>query len=176
MECDIDGDFYVVEIDGIGRQDVRDDPEFNSGSTWLKIKDARIDPEMYTVHTTTAPTYGSKPLLEERVPSNRKLDTLGGRSVLVVRVIAGGVATTSNALQLSDSVFGNNADGDGADLVNLRNRYLACSKDQLQFFPVEDRNGQSTNIRSGVVTITLDVDPTTIDRFVLRSRYFIMHE
>ena len=78
----------------------------------------------------------------------------GTRSVLVVRVIASDGQTTASEARLSDSVFGNGADG-SVDPVTLKSQYSACSYGALNFVEAADRDGTSTNIRNGAVTVTV---------------------
>ena len=85
---------------------------------------------------------------EDGVFDRRNLAVTGTRSVLVVRVIAMDASTTQSVERLSDSVFGNGANGP-ADPVTMRSQYLACSYDQLEFVEANDRDGTSTNIRNG---------------------------
>jgi len=82
--------------------------------------------------------------------NRRQLAITGTKTVLVVRVIASDSAPTASINRLSDSVFGNNADGDGSDLVNLRSQYKACSYDQLNFIEADQRTGNSVNIVNGM--------------------------
>ena len=82
--------------------------------------------------------------------NRRQLAITGTKTVLVVRVIASDSAPTASINRLSDSVFGNNADGDGSDLVNLRSQYKACSYDQLNFIEATPRTGISVNIVNGM--------------------------
>lgn len=71
------------------------------------------------------------------------------RSVLVVRVVATDASTSVSEARLSDSVFSNNADGDGADAASLKTQMSACSFGQLNFVEAADRDGSSVNIRNG---------------------------
>jgi hypothetical protein len=79
---------------------------------------------------------------------SRNLAVTGQRSVLVVRVIATDATTTASVERLSDSVFGNGADG-SVDPVTLRSQYLACSHDALEFVEAADRDGTNIQIRNG---------------------------
>jgi len=79
---------------------------------------------------------------------NRRSLVSGDRSVLVVRVIAADGQTSASEARLSDSVFGNGADG-SVDPVTLKSQYSACSYGALNFNEVADRDGASINIRNG---------------------------
>ena len=70
-------------------------------------------------------------------------------SVLVVHVDASDASTTASQEALSDSVFGNNADGNGADTVNLKSQYNACSYGKMQF--VEATAKSSIDARPNII-------------------------
>ena len=72
----------------------------------------------------------------------------GTRSALVVKVIASGVATEFSEARLSNSVFGNGADGN-VDPVTMKSHFQTCSNGQLNFLPAIDRDGTSIRIRNG---------------------------
>jgi hypothetical protein len=57
----------------------------------------------------------------------------GTRSALVVKVIASGAATEFSEARLSNSVFGNGADGN-VDPVTMKSHFQTCSNGQLNFF------------------------------------------
>ena len=97
-----------------------------------------------------------KGLFKDDDSRQRKLVS-GDRWVLVVRVQHATDASTSATVgRLSDSVFGNNADGNGADPVTLKSQYDACSYGQLNFIEAIDRNGNTgVNIRNGNGTFSL---------------------
>ena len=78
----------------------------------------------------------------------RDLAVTGTRSVLVVRVVAADTSTTQSVERLSNSVFGNGADG-SVDPVTMRSQYLDCSYNQLEFVEATDRDGTDINIRNG---------------------------
>ena len=70
-------------------------------------------------------------------------------SVLVVHVDASDASTTASQEALSDSVFGNDADGNGADTVNLKSQYNACSYGKMQF--VEATAKSSIDARPNII-------------------------
>lgn len=72
----------------------------------------------------------------------------GTRSALVVKVIASGAATEFSEARLSNSVFGNGADGN-VDPVTMKSHFQTCSNGQLNFLPAIDRDGTSIRIRNG---------------------------
>ena len=78
----------------------------------------------------------------------------GIRSALVVKVIASGVATEFSEARLSNSVFGNGADGN-VDPVTMKSHFQTCSNGQLNFLPAIDRDGTSIRIRNGKTNISL---------------------
>jgi hypothetical protein len=126
--------------------------ELFSGETSLDIPaNTMIDSETQTLQLDTLP--GLLNIVEDDTMRNlrrlRNLDkTTGLKTVLVIRVKATNSVTTSSEAQLADDVF-----GDNGDVNNLRSQYLACSYGQLEFQKTQNRNGRTTNIRSGVVTV-----------------------
>ena len=72
----------------------------------------------------------------------------GTRSALVVKVIASGAAAEFSEARLSNSVFGNGADGN-VDPVTMKSHFQTCSNGQLNFLPAIDRDGTSIRIRNG---------------------------
>jgi len=97
--------------------------------------------------------------LKSNINSNRKLSAqLGTKTILVVKVNASGDggATSLSEGRFADSVFGNNADGDGGDAVNLKSQFAACSHGKLNF-------RETTYPGNGKGVITIDVDKTTAD-------------
>ena len=76
----------------------------------------------------------------------------GTRSALVVRVIASNVAPSNSEETLSNSVFGNGADGK-ADPVTMKSHFQTCSHGQLNFIQASDRDGRSIRIRNGELEI-----------------------
>jgi hypothetical protein len=101
----------------------------------------------------------SPPKLVERPgrPSRKLAGTTGTKSVLVVRVVTSDKKNPTASLgALSNSVFGNNADGDGTDTVNLKSQYAVCSHNKLNFVEASDRNGSGgINIRNGAVEVKI---------------------
>jgi len=106
-----------------------------------------------------------------KATSNRflKMSSIEIRSVLVVRVQAPDYydtvsfqscpdnSTGLTEMDLSDAVFGN-----GKDTLTLSSQFSDCSANKLNFIKTSDRNGNSTSISNGVVTVnvfnTSDVD------------------
>ncbi len=80
--------------------------------------------------------------------SRRSLAVTGTRSVLVVRVVASNLSPVKSEATLSDTVFGNGADG-AVDSMTLKSLYNTCSHGQLNFAPASDRDGRSIRIRNG---------------------------
>lgn len=127
--------------------------KFKSGNTDLIFdEDVMIDEDTAELVTTKNPT------LKEKTSKERKLAIVEGqRSVLVVRVVATDGSTGFSEAQLSDSVFGNGADG-SPDPVNLKSQYKACSHNKLDF--VESTYSGITN---GATTVTVQVSTTEGD-------------
>ena len=113
---------------------------------------AQINMETQEIESDTPPK-----LIKRASSSLRKLAVVTGtKSILVVRIVASGVGPTVSELALSDSVFGNNADGDGADPVTATSQYAACSHGKIQFVEASNPDGNSgVNIRHGAVTISV---------------------
>jgi hypothetical protein len=81
-------------------------------------------------------------------------------------------ATSLSASQLASDVF-----GDNGDVNNLRSQYLACSYKKLEFIKAQGRQGRSTNIRNGVVTIHSGTSTSVGDTNMLNALYTqIRHE
>ena len=91
-----------------------------------------------------------KGLFKDDSRDRRRKLVSGTRSVLVVRVQHTTDASTSaSAERLSDSVFGNGADG-SVDPVTLKSQYSECSYNQLTFIEATDRTGNTgTLIQNG---------------------------
>ena len=91
-----------------------------------------------------------KGLFKDDSRDRRRKLVSGTRSVLVVRVQhATDASTSASAERLSDSVFGNGADG-SVDPVTLKSQYSECSYGQLTFIEAADRTGNTgTLIQNG---------------------------
>lgn len=89
----------------------------------------------------------------------------GNRIVLVVHVELSDAVVTSTEQELSDSVFGN-----GVHPVNLSSQYHACSNGKLSFSKAEDRQGLSTSIANGVVSVKLDLVSKTAHHAYIRNK------
>lgn len=126
---------------------------------------AQINVNTQEIESTTPPQ-----LIESIRSSPRNLAVVTGtKSILVVRIVASGVGPSPSELALSDSVFGNNADGDGADPINVKSQYAACSHGKINFVEANDRNGNSgVNIRNGTVTISVSTSVNEQD-YVIRN-------
>lgn len=102
---------------------------------------------------------GGKPKILPIYQDRRQLlSTTGSKTVLVVRVKANDAETTPSEDDLSDVFFGTYTDS-----VTLKSQMADCSYDQLLLSPVADRNGTSTAIENGVVTVTVDSNATGAD-------------
>jgi hypothetical protein len=135
---------------------------FKSGETELSFDDdATVDEDSAAIISKTPPGLAKK---KKKRGQQRKLAQVEGDvSVLVVRVIASDGATSSSQSALSDSVFGNNADGNGADAVNLKSQYEDCSHNKLRFQEAPDRTGTSISIANGSTTVTVSTATTEGD-------------
>lgn len=113
---------------------------------------AQINIETQEIESNAPPK-----IIEGTNSSFRKLAVVTGtKSILVVRIIASGVGPSPSELELSDSVFGNNVDGNGADLVTVKSQYDACSHGKINFVEANDRDGNNgVRIRHGAVTISV---------------------
>lgn len=95
--------------------------------------------------------------------NNRNLATVtGDKSILVVRINALGdsTSTTLSEERFSDSVFSNNADGNGADARSLKTQYAACSHGKLNIIEADgpEIDGipyQYPEITNGAITIDI---------------------
>ena len=126
---------------------------------------AQINVNTQEIESSTPPQ-----LIKSIISSPRKLAVVTGtKSILVVRIVASGVGPSPSESALSDSVFGNNADGDGADPINVKSQYAACSHGKIRFVEANDRNGNSgVNIRNGAVTISVATSVNEQD-YVIRN-------
>ncbi|CAJ1954136.1 unnamed protein product [Cylindrotheca closterium] len=130
-----------------------------SGSTMLNISSSTLmDPETATLQLVDPPEFINDDNASDNDDNNSErrhrnlMGKTGSKTVLAVRVIAANSAFSRTEDQLSWSVFG----GPG-DAVNLKSQYAACSHGKLNFNKRPNKNGRSTNIRNGVVTIRLSV-------------------
>ena len=78
------------------------------------------------------------------------LAVTGTRSVLVVRIVATDAAPMFSEAHLSNSVFGNGADGT-VDAVTMKSHFNTCSYGQLNFVQADDRTGRNISIRNGAL-------------------------
>jgi hypothetical protein len=90
--------------------------------------------------------------------------TSGDKTVLVVRVIAADESTSLSEAELRDSVFGS----ENGDTVNLKSQYAACSHNKLNFIELQNKEGNTTDITNGVVTITVS-ESTDIGGVAMRN-------
>ena len=150
---------YALELDDGETVDLDEDSNiwamsvangFESGTTKVRATGRvdRVGGKLYAAQTNGSPEI-AKTNEGRRLPEGRRLDSVGDKSVLVVRVVLADGAPTSSVAQLSDSVFG--TDG---DTINLKSQYAACSQDQLNFNPTT-----GTGIVDGVIEVTL---PNTV--------------
>ena len=93
----------------------------------------------------------------------------GTRSALVVCVIASNAAPSKSEATLSNSVFGNGADGT-VDPVSTKSHFQTCSHGQLDFAQASDRDGRSIRIRNGELEFfaqsLIPTTQTSITRFL----------
>lgn len=144
--------YVVPNVDEIWIRKKEFDDELFSGETELVLPDPTfIDLETETLKLDGPPGLRN-PQFEHNSRERRRLKnlerTMGVKNVLVVRIEATNSATTASEDQLSSDVFGGNG-----DVNNLRSQYYACSYGKLEFRKTMDRQGKTTNIRNGVVTI-----------------------
>jgi hypothetical protein len=130
-----------------------------SGQTVLNIPPGTlIDAKTQTLRVNYVP-----PLINDHNHQTRMLSRMTGtRTVLVIRIEASNQDASYTETTLSNSIF-----GDGDDKVNLKSQYSACSFGKLEFIPAIDRNGGTTKIRNGVVTIKLKKVSTSAGNAVI---------
>lgn len=129
--------------------------ELISGVTQIDLPhDTLIDLETQTLVLDSKPVFRNLQHTAKDPITRDELDTankaLGTKTVLVVRVEAEDTATSLSEGKLANDVF-----GDGGDPLNLRSQYLACSDDKFELTKAWGRQGVSTNIQNGIVTVTL---------------------
>jgi len=89
--------------------------------------------------------------------SRRKMNpTLGTKTMLALRVIAGNAETTATSSEISSAWFGTNGD----DAVNLKSQYSACSFNKLTCNPADQGDSNSKGVHT--VTITNNVGSDNI--------------
>lgn len=145
--------------------------ELFSGETMLEIPlHTLIDMETLTLKLASAPKLVNTIVVDEGFRNRRRLQTRarasGRKTVLVIRVQATNRATSPSESQLASDVF-----GDNGDVNNLRSQYLACSHNKMEFAKAADRDGRSTSIRNGVVTIHSGTSTSVGDRRMLSALY-----
>ena len=146
-------DFVVSSVDANWIEQKMMSDELYSGSTILDIPgNSLINIETQTIELEQPPVLvNNKNTIRHR---HRKLSSTAGlKTILVVRIVALNSETAPSEAQLASDVFG----GDGFDFVNVRSQYLACSHGKLEFQKATSRNGLSTDIFNGVVTIYVNV-------------------
>jgi hypothetical protein len=149
--------------------------ELFSGETLLDIPaNTLIDLKTQTLLLDSPPSLVNE--IEIRNRQRHLTKATGVRTVLAVRVRASNSETSISEAALASDVYG----GDG-DLVNLRSQYLACSHGKLDFRKAADRNGRSTRIRNGVVTIAVSIPTGVGDQNMVNAintelnRQFLTH-
>jgi hypothetical protein len=149
--------------------------ELFSGETLLGIPaNTLIDLKTQRLLLDSPPSLVNE--IEIRNRQRHLTQATGVRTVLAVRVREFNSETSISEAALSSDVSG----GDG-DLVNLRSQYLACSHGKLDLRKAADRNGRSTKIRNGVVTISVSSSTGVGDRNMVNAistelnRQFLTH-
>ena len=82
--------------------------------------------------------------------SRRSLAVTGTRSALVVRIVTSDKAPLGSEADLSNNVFGNDADGH----ISMKSHFDTCSIGQLKIVEAADRDGKTLRIRKGKFNYT----------------------
>jgi len=133
-----------------------------SGKTTLDLpKNTMID-----VATQTLQLNGIIPtLLNKKVKAANTYYSfppkLGRRSVLAVRIKTLDSYSSMTEQALSNAVFGGNG-----DLVNLKSQYSSCSQGKLDMVKTPDRQGITSSIKDGVVTVHVNLPAAAGDLYV----------
>lgn len=124
---------------------------FKSGETDLIFDtDAMIDEDNATIESKTPPGLKKKDFVSNGPKRKLAVTMDNNKTVLAVKVIASGSASTYSEARLSDSIFGN-----AGDLWNLKQGYSDCSRGQLIINEAANRSGSNIIISNGVVTVDL---------------------
>jgi hypothetical protein len=163
--------YTIPHVDKEWIQQKQSAEELFSGETMLDIPpNTLIDMETQTLQLDFPPKLVNTIVVDELFRKRRRLLTRakasGRKTVLVIRVQASNRATSLSETQLASDVF-----GDNGDVNNLRSQYMACSYNKLELSKAADRNGRSTNIRNGVVTIHSGTSTSVGDGNMLNALY-----
>ncbi|CAJ1959940.1 unnamed protein product [Cylindrotheca closterium] len=116
-------------------------------------EDAMLNQYTDEIHTTEPPTLWNHEMEErERRRRLRRLATTGTKTVLVVRIQATDKTSALTATQIGNYVF-----GDDGSAYNLKAQTAACSFNTLTYNKASARNGATTSIANGIVTIPVSV-------------------
>jgi hypothetical protein len=136
---------FIASVQGLSDTELTN---AESGKTTLISPGAMIVGDTLTVPSDSAVQFGevlADANLEGASGDSRR--SFGTKSVLVIRVNAADVSTTSSISQLEDDVFD--------DSVNLMSQYAACSHQQLVFEPFQGVTETGVTVERGVVEITI---------------------
>jgi len=148
-ECEIDSGHFLslnLEFD-----EQYEDPEIGlieSGFTTLHASDAFVSDSKAVIRDI--PKLTRKPITHQR-----RLSTIGTRTVLVVRVKANDATTSAAEDDLAREVFGITDSNGNSASVNLSNTFAQCSYNKLTFEPSSDSDGRGNN---GVYTVSINDD------------------
>lgn len=166
-----------VNIEGLNEQDIA---TIQSGVTTLFVEGATISNEVLVLPQGAAKEFGqAQPRMPAAVmhslqashvndvdgTSDRKLaPLLGTHKVLVVRVVANGIKTTTAPSAYFDEVFGT-----GAGAVTLRERIDSCSYGELRMDPFAGITTTGYDISTGVIEVYVDINPSESTAYQVRA-------
>ena len=138
LDCETaNGQLHPVRTPGSFVADKMQDGTLVSGVTKIELSNAYLDLDSGALSSE------SIKLVPSDAEPNGDASVTGTRTMLMVRVIAKDSTTTGTKAQLADSILAN------------KRQLLGCSHNRFTLNPTADDNGLTTNIRNGVVEISL---------------------
>jgi aspartate carbamoyltransferase regulatory subunit len=167
LQCSTPSDmvYTIPHVDTAWIRQKETSGELISGETLLDIPpNTFINKKTQTLSLDAPPTLVND-IEDTGIRKRRHLAvTTGVKTVLVVRVSATDSTTSSSEAQLASDIF-----GDNGDQINLKSQYNDCSFGKIEMTKAADRDGASTNIRNGVVTISPSVSTSVGDQSMVNT-------
>jgi hypothetical protein len=167
LQCSTPSDlvYTIPHVDTAWIRQKETSGELISGETLLDIPPNTFMNEKTQTLLLDAPPTLMNDIEDTGIRKRRHLAvTAGVKTVLVVRVRATDRTTSSSEAQLASDIF-----GDNGDQINLKSQYNDCSFGKLEITKAADRNGATTKIRNGVVTISPGVSTSVGDQKMVNA-------